>query len=194
MVRRLTLSLVVVAVAVLACSPGQAVPSTPVGDSDAEAMTDQAVGDLAYYCSALTDSDNQYYGTDQRPSLVRKLDNPDYQTHDRYVEVRLSLAEDMLRFGETREAIEVLQGALDAEERDDPERAHLAELWDAMAVTYLKMGDLDNCLRPGGDLICTLPLDRNYVHTNTNGSRKAIEYLLRLLELSPDDVKYMCGC
>ena len=189
MIRGLALGLVWTVVWALACGQGQPVAPTPSDGAEATAV-EVADHDLAYYCSALTDSDNQYYGTSQRPRLVRKLDNPHYQTPERYVDVRLSLAWDMLRFGETAEAVEVLEGMLAADGPDGIDEARRLEIMEAVAVTYLKMGELDNCIRPDGALICTLPLDRGYVHTNTNGSQRAIEYLQRLLEIKPEDIKY----
>ena len=189
MIRSLALGLVWTVVWALACGQGQPVAPTPSDGAEATAV-EVADHDLAYYCSALTDSDNQYYGTSQRPRLVRKLDNPHYQTPERYVDVRLSLAWDMLRFGETAEAVEVLEGMLAADGPDGIDEARRVEIMEAVAVTYLKMGELDNCIRPDGALICTLPLDRGYVHTNTNGSQRAIEYLQRLLEIKPEDIKY----
>ena len=144
-----------------------------------------AVEDLADYCTDLLASTNEYYGTHQRANLLDELNNPSRDTHRWYVGTRIFLARDYLRTGDTREAVRLLLEALNAEERTAPARQYLPEILETLAVTYLKMGELDNCLSPSGGLICTLPLDKSYVHSNTQGSSSAAEYLLRLLQLEP---------
>ena len=159
--------------------------------------------DLAAYCEDIVNSTDAYFGTGQRALFERwgsDIKGAAAQSrqdsrgqgglsearHDGLVRAQLALARDHLRFGETQEAARVLAGALEAEGRDDPKGEHRGQLLRATAVTYLKMGELDNCLTPEGGLVCALPLDGSYVHTDTQGSSTAIGYLLELLELEPD--------
>ena len=151
----------------------------------------EAVEDLADYCEDLLASTNQYYGTHQRANLLDELNNPSRDTHRWYVSTRVFLAHDYLRTGETREAVRLLLEALDAEQRAATAQPFLGAILESLVVTYLKMGELDNCLSPSGGLICTLPLDKSYVHHNTQGSSSAAEYLLRLLQLEPGNGRAM---
>ena len=150
---------------------------------------DQVQDELHRFCVGLTSGGNPYVGTRQRAKLVRLLEDPPTKSHNLYVNAAIAVARDQLRFGEVQAATSLLAEALDDERRDDPTGKHMNELLEALALAYLKMGELDNCLSPGGSLICTLPLDRTQVHQNTQGSTNAIQHFLELLELDPDNIK-----
>ena len=146
--------------------------------------------DLAGYCTTISAGGDPYFGTRQRKQLLRLMDTPLFQTHSGYVNLRIPLAFYHLRFGEADEAVRLLTEALEAEERDDPEGEHLQEILGALAVPSLKQGELSNRVNPSARLVCTLPLGNARGHENRGGSTNAIEYLLRLLEMDPDDLKY----
>ena len=152
--------------------------------------TEDDTADLVGYSKAMSGGGDPYFGTRQRKQLLKLLDDPDFQRHGGYVNVRLVLAFDYLRFGEAEEAIRLLTEALEAEERDDPDGRHLEEILEQLAVTSLKLGELDNRVNPSARLVCTLPLGNAQGYENMGGSTRAIDYFLRLLELDPDNVKY----
>ena len=136
------------------------------------------------YCQTLRESNNEYYGTMQRAQLVQELNTPSDDSHRWFVALRVMLARDHVRFGETVEAARLLEEALAADETT-PSQSYKTDLLEMTAVTYLKMGEIDNALSPSGALGLTLRLDESHVYTNTFGSSSAIRYLLRLLELDP---------
>ena len=181
-----------VIVALAACGeprPASTAASEEVPTPYDTSLSAQALAELAEYCSALIDSNDPYFGTHQRAKFIDDVKNAGERSSAAYVLARLALAQDHLRFGEVGQAVTPLKEALDQPEPGGPGEDFRAALLEALAVTYLKMGELDNCLSPAGALICTLPLDRTVVQTNTLGSSEAIEYLLQLLELEPDNVK-----
>ena len=143
--------------------------------------------DLIGYNSRLTDSGNPWVGTGQSGPLLRLLEDPPDQSHGIFVNARLAVAKDILRFGQTEEAIRLLTEALEAEE--SYEHFHKAEILYELAVAYMKMGELDNCLSPTGALICALPLDKSVVQHDRRGSSNAIKHLLQFLEMNPDSIK-----
>ena len=143
----------------------------------------------ADYCPLLRESNDPVVGTHQRARIVEEIQRPSSNDPSWFVFTRQALALDHLRFGETEEAVQALTEALDAAERNGADRERRVDLLEDLAVTYLKMGELDNCVSPTGSLICTLPLDNSVFQRKEEGSRKAIETLLRLLELDPDNVK-----
>ena len=148
-------------------------------------------GDIAGYCTALRNSSDPFFGTQQRERLMAELENPTFLTLSWRVSIMRELARDYLRFGEAGEAIRLLEEALEDELREEPEVSHEAELLEELAVASMKMGELDNCISPDGRLICALPLDDSVVHKDKRGSNAAVEYLTRLLELEPGNVRAM---
>ena len=143
----------------------------------------------ADYCPLLRESNDPVVGTHQRARIVEEIQRPSSNEPSWFVFTHQALALDHLRFGETEEAVRALTEALDAAERNGADRERTADLLEDLAVTYLKMGELDNCVSPTGSLICTLPLDNSVFQRKEEGSRNAITTLLRLLELDPDSVK-----
>ena len=181
-----------VIVALAACReprPASTAASEEVPTPYDTSLSAQALEELAAYCAALIDSDDPYFGTHQRAKFIDDVKHAGKRSSAAYVLARLALAQDHLRFGEAAQAVTLLREALDQQEPGGPGEDFRAALLEALAVTYLKMGELDNCLSPAGALICTLPLDRTVIQTNTLGSSEAIEHLLQLLELEPDNVK-----
>ena len=145
--------------------------------------------DLAVYAASLSASGDPYFGTKQSAYLLEELNNPSFDSHSWFITIHTELARDRLRFGDAEEAIRLLTEALEVEEQNHPEEGHLDAILEALAVTYLKLGELNNCLSPDGRLICTLPLDRTLVHGNKRGSTNAIKYLLLILERHPEDLR-----
>ena len=160
---------------------------TPIASND---TTVSETNDLAIYGELLKSSDDRYFGTRQRAELQQLLSDPDYQRHHTSIGVHLALAFDYLRFGEGGEAVRLLTEALEAEQRDDPDRQHLQEVLYHLAVTSLKHGELSNGENPTRSLVCTLPLTNSVGYENSEGSTSAVIHLLRLLELEPDNIKY----
>ena len=148
---------------------------------------DTDISDLAYYCRALTDSDDQYFGTFQRSELIKLLEDPLFQN---YSGLWIDLAFDHLRFGEADESIRILTEALEAAEREDPDGGDVQRLLEELAVTSLKAGELSNRINPSARLVCTLPLGNQQGYQNTQASTNAIKYFLRLLEMEPENIKH----
>ncbi len=145
--------------------------------------------DLQRYCDLLTAGDNAYVGTRQRDYLLSELESPLVSSRFWTVTHQLALANDYLRFGETREAVATLERALAETGTDEGERRHRTRLLEALAVAHLKQGELANCLTPSGGLVCALPLDPAYSHDDTHGSERAVARLRELLALEPDNLK-----
>ena len=183
-------------VAAMACMHQQRPDSSAtVADVSGTDQTVQEVvsenGDIAGYCTALRNSSDPFFGTQQRERLMAELENPIFLTSSWRVSIMRELARDYLRFGEAGEAIRLLEEALDDELREKPEVSHEAELLEELAVASMKMGELDNCISPDGRLICALPLDDSVVHKDKRGANAAVDFLTRLLELEPENIKAM---
>ncbi len=184
------LALACIAVVTLACALrfSPPVPETTVAQTPKFEHTD-APADIAAYCSALRNSSDPFFGTQQRERLLAEIERPTYPTRSWRTSIMRELARDHLRFGEAAEAVRLLSDALDAELREPPEVSHEAKLLEELAIASMKMGELDNCVSPDGRLICVLPLDDSLVHRNKRGASDAIEYLSRLLQMEPEDIR-----
>ncbi len=147
--------------------------------------------DLNNYCIVLKQGANAYVGTLQRESLTRALNTLSHKTIELFINLRLALSRDYLRFGDTAKANKLLEEALEKLETQDSLYGanKKAELLEALAITNLKRGELDNCLTPSGSLVCSLPLDKSIFQKNQHGSIAAIDYLSQWLSIEPDNMK-----
>ena len=127
--------------------------SDPAEQVDFLTHIDSGTEDLAGYCQNLVDSDNRYVGTSQRDDLINELEAPLFQSPSWIVDVHIALAHDYLRFGETGQAVELLERRLNKARENGFQERYKVRLLEALAVTYLKMGEVDNCLSPDGALI-----------------------------------------
>ena len=147
--------------------------------------------DLAAYCKNLRNSSDPFFGTQQFERLTAELENPTFPTLSWRISIVRELARSNLRFGDAEEAIRLLSETLDAEKSEISEVSHEAELLEELAIASMKMGELDNCVSPDGRLICALPLDDSVVHKDKRGATEAVDYLTKLLELEPDNIRAM---
>ena len=159
--------------------------------SDVEFLTRTrpAPDELGQYCEALTAGSNGYVGRGQRERIAYQAAAADNGSLAHKAITAIALAGDHLRFGETTSAVNVLDAALKRERNLSDQRDNKSALLRELAVTQLKMGELDNCRSPSGSLICTLPLDTNFVHSDRRGSESAIQTLQILLSIKPDDLR-----
>ena len=128
-------------------------------------------------------------GTRQREEILQEVNAPSVQSRFWAVTYQLALANDHLRFGETEQAVQVLEEALEDARGERVEARRRAKILEALAVAYLKLGELSNCLSPAGGLVCALPLDAAFAHSDVRGSTNAVIHLRALLELEPDNLK-----
>ena len=103
---------------------------------------------------------------------------------------RINLGQERLRAGDNEGAIADFEAVL-ALFAQAPQGAvrpadHLAVL-DFLAMSYLRLGEQENCIDvPGADR-CIWPIVKNGVHTYPRGSRNAIDRYEELLALDPED-------
>ena len=144
--------------------------------------------DLAGYCFSLTHSMDMYFGTHQRSRLVRNLEGSTAEAGRQYIDNHLRLVNDYMRFGETAEAMSLLHRALDAARLYGRETASRREVMFSLAVTHLKRREQVGCLSASGSADCILHASGPSLQFGRRHATVAIEYLLRLLEVDPDDL------
>ncbi len=110
----------------------------------------------------------------------------------RKVSLRLQLALKMLRRGQSRAAIEELTDLQFWVERQpwqlSPET--VAVIRDLLAVSYLRLGEQENCIAAHGEHSCFLPVRESGRHRVQRGSRGAIPLLLQLLSDDPGNMGF----
>ncbi len=102
--------------------------------------------------------------------------------------VRHTLAEEQLKAGQSREAIDGLERLIhDAGlswEHITPDKR---PVFDLLALAYLRLGEQENCANNAIPNVCILPLDGDAKHSKQEGARGAINAYTRLLQQFPDD-------
>ncbi len=98
-----------------------------------------------------------------------------------------------LNMGDPEQAITIARNAiaeLDAQGYDGP---LLWPLVEQLAISYFRLGELQNCLTNHNSESCIIPFTDNAVHRNQDGSRMAIRQYRRLLEHDAEDwhARYM---
>lgn len=101
----------------------------------------------------------------------------------------VSIGMSRLRLGFIEDALKRLHEAEGLVDQFDPERrrAVRASLFYYLALAYLRKGESDNCVTLHHAESCLLPISDKGVHQNQDGSRKAIEYLRKVMELAPSE-------
>lgn len=92
--------------------------------------------------------------------------------------------------GEPKKAYQVLEATRSFVE-GSPQLAEdgLYSIIAFQGVTALRRGENDNCILCRGESSCILPISRAAVHTNPEGSRRAIQHFTEYLEQFPDNLE-----
>ena len=155
-------------------------------DSQA-AQPNSPTEDLANYARSLADSGDPYFGMRQLDYLLKQVENPTFDTNTWRVSILGQLAFHRLRLGDADDSIRLLTKALDLVDSDGSDRL---EIMEDLAIAYMKRGELRNCVSPEGRLVCALPLDPSHSHEDKSSASKALDTLIALLELDPENVRY----
>jgi hypothetical protein len=99
------------------------------------------------------------------------------------------LAQERLAAGQTREAISALEGIvatmkLSTDHIDPTSKV----IYDFLAMSWLRLGEQQNCLTNPAANVCILPLEGQARHTDQEGARNAIRIYTAILRDFPDDL------
>ena len=98
------------------------------------------------------------------------------------------LADELLKAGETRDAIGELQTLMrDAHVSPDTITEQKKSLFDLLAIASLRLGEQENCIGTPASNRCILPLEGGARHTHEEGARDAIARYTQLLHFFPQD-------
>jgi tetratricopeptide (TPR) repeat protein len=122
---------------------------------------------------------NQY-----RAERLRELPEP--SRPGKWFDHTVRLAKELLRAGENEAAIEHYTRLLRfAEERGAPPST-IVGIKDRLAISYLRRGEMRNCVYEPNPSRCLLPIQEEGVYKHKEGARKAVELYKEILEADPD--------
>jgi hypothetical protein len=140
--------------------------------------------------AAVDPSRTQFLVNDRRAKLLAEQLRSALPTEDR-LRLRLALSRELLNAGRIEESLQ----SLDALEEDA--QANAPGVWEAQrnafevlrATAYLRRGEEQNCHQANTPDSCLLPIRGQGVHTRREGSTRAAEVLVSVLEDQPDNLQ-----
>ncbi|MDZ4749617.1 MAG: VCBS repeat-containing protein [Saprospiraceae bacterium] len=129
------------------------------------------------------------FNTDKAAILKKRMDAE--ADPAKKINLRLEYAMELLRAGNTQESMNqyaeavnfVIQNGLGIGPKEK------RELYSTIAITYLRHGEIENCVQNHNHQSCFLPIAGEGVHQLPFGSRNAIKYLELILAEFPDDLE-----
>lgn len=134
------------------------------------------------------------YANRKRVEYYKKIPTP-YST-DLKINYHYFLAQELLKAGDTEQAIEEfnvilnLLSQFDKKKQDSADTASFKQLQlvkESLALSYLRLGEQQNCLINHSSSSCLFPINEEGRHTITSGSEKAIELFEEILNESEQD-------
>ncbi len=163
--------------------PGQAAVRETSGNRD------RSIVELLDQIAGNADSQANIFLNDARVADFRKKLSAEKDPVQQMV-LRVFLAWELVFAGRTEPAIQEAEEVLaQARALKAPEDAPvMRDLKNLIAVSFLRLGEQENCLNQHSAESCLMPLRKNAVHQRPRGSRTAIEHLTGLLEEDPEDL------
>lgn len=127
------------------------------------------------------------YANSERVAYFEDLPVPNHPVKATLHEYRLG--QEHLRAGDTRESIQRFQDVY-RRMKKHPRRYRPNQhgaIREALGVAWLRLGEQKNCLASHTSKSCILPIQGEGLHEYPEGSRNAIEYFMKVLEVQPDD-------
>ncbi|MEM1179672.1 MAG: CRTAC1 family protein [Acidobacteriota bacterium] len=137
-------------------------------------------------CRAWTQGSNHFFGRAQADQLRRRLDAGGLDIPQQ-VELSTKLGQRLLQLGETEEAVELVQGALEVAQRHGAPPRVLQILRFAAALAHLRLAEDQNCVANHGQASCIVPVAPEAVHSLTEHTRRAEAQLKAFLDEQPAD-------
>ncbi len=100
------------------------------------------------------------------------------------ITVQLELANELLRSGDSVGSIRVLEGLRGQPELAEPDQRRLTS---ELALSYLRLGEQENCREMHGQHSCLFPVRGSGIHQKTTGAEGAIREFTHLLAMNPSD-------
>ena len=166
------------------------IAGAPAGAQDVDAGTRRMAERLAELHRTM-DLRFNTFANEQRLAMVSSFPQP--QAPADQVGYLFMKGREQLLAGHSAEAVESYERILEiiTETEGLPfDAGAVRNMQDLLALSYLRLGEQENCVVQHNIDRCLLPIGETGVHTETRGSRSAIEVYTRLLRDSPGDLGY----
>nr|WP_294923730.1 FG-GAP-like repeat-containing protein [uncultured Flavobacterium sp.] len=90
----------------------------------------------------------------------------------------------LLKLGKEAESVSTLESAIN---RIKKMNGNNHEALRFLAISYMRLGEKQNCVNHHNPESCILPIQKNGIHVIRQGSQKAIEVYKKLLDINPQD-------
>ena len=180
-----------VLLAISGCGPQQPAPGDkPAAEDNSELSGHQRMVRLLGEYAEIARAENRYYGDSLARNYGEQLKQlPDSSPlENRWKLYRLAgVAE--LRAGNEEKGIKLLEAAVGLLPRVGSRigRDYSAETIFRLGVGHMRRGETLNCCARFTPESCILPIQGGGIHTDPTGSREAIKYFARVMELLPPD-------
>ena len=168
---------------------GQKANQVPVVDEAAEASHGQMISRLAEIVR-LTDDENIFLGDGKARRLREEVANfhsDVLQVQDCQILFELAVAE--LNLGNERDAIELLVRARENLSKVGASEGLYYRTTYYLGVAHLRLGETENCCKLPTAKSCIYHLQSAAIHSQSEGSEKAISYLTEFIEDSNKGVR-----
>ncbi|MBF4508685.1 VCBS repeat-containing protein [Flavobacterium sp. JLP] len=122
-----------------------------------------AKAEVAYYDSIIKSSDEGFF----------KLFN------------EINKGNALLKLGKEAESVATIENAINRKKKIDGKED--IQSLKFLAIAYMRLGEKQNCVNYHNPESCTMPIQKNGIHTIRQGSQKAIEIYKKLLSIDPND-------
>ena len=189
----LTTSPTLVLAVLVACSasapahPGQE-PESPEAAESPGASGDARMRARLAEVAERAAIDDSYVGLGALPGIEAELEAlPEDGQHRRRLELLREAGFHTLRLGRTGEAALLYEQAHELAEELQPDALDAVRL--DLALAWLRHGESQNCVARHTSKSCLLPIEGEGVHTDQQGSRRALELLVGMHERRPRDAR-----
>lgn len=128
------------------------------------------------------------YANNKRLKYFKSLAEPERAKQN--IQYHTSIAQELLYSGRTKKAIsrfKEIKKKIKNLKADIPDR-YLTYITEMLAISYLRLGEQQNCLNNHTSASCLIPITENGIHSITEGSEKAIEVYKDILNKHPEDM------
>lgn len=148
------------------------------------------VKELSELCDWLSADTTPRFGASRIKRLRRKLKLIEAESGEpgKIVELKMTLADQLLRHGLVTEAIAHLKAAYESAQSHNLPVKVVNMLRRNLGIAYLRSGEISHCIDMHNSDSCLFPLKDGGVWANPAGAIKAIEYFEEFLRFKPDDL------
>ena len=145
------------------------------------------INDISSYCQKLKNSSNKYIGSNQILLWQAKLNNAKDEYNIWFAKLGLAKAE--MNLGGFDEAVSIIEEILHSENFQNLPDTSKVMTYTSAALIYIKAAEVENCVIPGGSIVCQLPTDNNYKQSYKDYSYKAIDVINEWLIIDSENLK-----